>query len=223
MTYVLFWVALPTLTTLTSERPEVLVIPVLALLLYRWLPDPALYLAKLARVRRLKARILSNPQDINSRRDLAMLYLAQRRPKKAIATLQPAFERGQGTGDARLLLGKAYYQAGDFERCVELLLAGAEAQPKLAYGEPLLVAAEALHKLGRVDEAIATFERYLKINTSSVEGFYRMAAAMQAKADAEAAKRLLQQAVRTYSELPGFLRRRQLAWYLQARARLLVA
>jgi tetratricopeptide (TPR) repeat protein len=214
---------LPTLTTVVSERPELLAIPILALLLYRWLPDPALYIAKFSRLRRLKSRILQNPQDINARRDVAMIYIAQRRPKKAIAALQPAFERGQDTGDARLLLGKAYYQCGDYERCAELLLAGAEAQPKLAYGEPLLVAAEALHKLGRVDDAIATFERYLKINTSSVEGFYRMAAAMKDKADADAAKRLLQQAVRTYAELPGFLRRRQLSWYLQARARLLVA
>jgi tetratricopeptide (TPR) repeat protein len=77
--------------------------------------------------------------------------------------------------------------------------------------------ADALAGVARYDEAIEAYERYLRINTSSVEGYCKLAAAHARSKDPQAAQRARREALDTYRALPRYQRRKQLVWWLRAR------
>ena len=86
----------------------------------------------------------------------------------------------------------------------------------MLYGEPFRVAAEALVKLGRLEEAEDALDRYVGINSSTVEGYTQLARVRKDRGDKEGAREAIQEALRTFAQLPGYQRRRQIDWWLRA-------
>jgi tetratricopeptide (TPR) repeat protein len=217
LAYLLILVGGQLLTGLGLSWEQIAVAAVVAWALHRWAPDPYLFLKFLRKVSRLKSEIRQNPANVTARRDLAQIFLTKRRPARAAELLAEARARDGESAELALLHGKALLLAGRFEAALAPLVAAAEKNDRLFYGEAYLLAGRALVELGRAPEAEDAFQRYLAIHHSSVEGRVRLALARRMQSDADGARHMTREAISTYSDAPRFRRRVELRWYLRAR------
>jgi tetratricopeptide (TPR) repeat protein len=191
-----------------------------------FLPDPVVWLRTMGRISKLKADIELNPANMVATRDLARLYLERKRPKKAIALIELTRQRmaesrrhPQGSrDDAELLfhLGLAKFRSGDAAGALEPLVGAVAIAPEVGRGDPYMVAADALSKLGRWEEAEDALERYLGQNQSTIAVYVKLARVRVRRKDREGASDAIKQAKQTWGVLPSFIRRHEWHWYLAA-------
>lgn len=192
-------------------------------LLRRFIPDPWILLRTAGRIRSLRTQIEANPHNTTARRDLARIYLARLRPRAARRLLDEARRRHPEDAELLYLSGLACWRSGDPEGSLDLLVRAVDVDPGVAYGEPFLVAGDALWELGRYEEAEDAYERYTDSNSSSVQGFLKLARVRKRRGDGSGARRALKEALTTWPQLPRFRRRKELGWWLRAQlARLLI-
>jgi tetratricopeptide (TPR) repeat protein len=197
--------------------PYLLLLGLAVWLLRRWIPDPYLYFKHAGHVRRLRAEIRENADNVTARRDLAKIWLTKRRPRRAIPLLEEARRRDHDSAELALLLGKALLMSRRAEESLPLLVEAAQRNERQMYGEAYLIAGKALARLGRHSEAEDALVRYLAINSSSVEGRVLLACARRELKDAAGAKQATRDALETFAQVPSFRRRVELLWYLRAR------
>ena len=197
--------------------PYLLAAVVLVWLGRRWLPDPYLYFKHAGHVRRLRAEIAHNAENVTARRDLGKIWLAKKRPRRAIVLLEEARRRDRDSAELPFLLGKALFEAGRAEESLPLLVEAAQKNERQMYGEAFLVGGKALRKLGRFAEAEDALARYGAINSSSVEGRVLLACVKRELKDVAGAKAAMREALDTFAHVPRFRRRAELKWYLRAR------
>jgi tetratricopeptide (TPR) repeat protein len=185
-------------------------------LLRRYVPDPWIWLRTAGRIRSLRAQIDANPANATARRDLARIHLRRLRPRAAIRLLDEALKRHPDDAELLYLSGLARARAGDADGALDPLVRAVERDPAVGYGEPYLVAGDALVQLRRVAEAEDAYERYVDSNTSSVRGHLSLARVRKRLGDTAGAKRALRDALTTFPQLPRFRRRQELSWYVRA-------
>src|SRR5205814_2378681 len=137
--------------------------------------------------------------NITARRDLAVIYLQRLRPRAALKLLDEARQREADDAELLYLTGLARLRAGDAKGALEPLVKAVEVDPRVRFGEPYLVAAEALLQMNMLDEAADALHRYTEANTSSVEGRVRLALLERRRGDHVAAKEALREALSTKS------------------------
>lgn len=198
------------------DHPAVLVVIVLFLVLRRWIPDPWVLLRTFGRIRALRGQIEANPANVTARRDLARIYLERLRPRAALALLDRALERDRESPELLFLRGLALHRVGEHETALEPIVQAVAIDARVGFGEAYLVAGDALSALSRHEEAIDAYERFLETNSSSVEGWVKLARAHDRAKEKDAAKRALDEAFATWGQIPGYRRRQELAWYVRA-------
>jgi tetratricopeptide (TPR) repeat protein len=214
--YYLFWIVAPALLAAVSSHPAFLIVIVVGLLLRRWLPDPILFFKHQARVRSLQADIDANASNATARRDLAKIWLEKHRPRRALPLLEQAIARDPSSIELLYLSGVAHLQAGHHEKAVEALVGVAHREPNFQYGEAYLRAADALIALGRWDDAADALERYVKINSSNIEGRAKRLRVCKARKDASGEQKAKADLKDVWRALPGYQRRKQVGWYLRS-------
>ena len=70
--------------------------------------------------------------------------------------------------------------------------------------------------LDRLEEAEDSYERYVHTNTSSVEGFTKLARVRKQRGDREGARAALDEAISTFWQVPAYKRRLDVGWWLRA-------
>lgn len=211
-----------------TQYPAVAALAVVFYLARGFLPDPVIWLRTWGRIRALRAEIALNPSNMIATRDLARLLLARRRAKKAIELLEKTRQRmaastrhPQGSkDDAELLftLGDARLSAGDLDGALEALVGAVAIAPEVGRGEPYMLAARALMKLKRWEEAEDAVDRYLDHNKSSLEAYVRLAKVRLRRNDEKGARDAIAEARSTWNVLPGFKRRHEWKWWVVALA-----
>jgi tetratricopeptide (TPR) repeat protein len=191
-----------------------------------FLPDPVVWLRTMGRISKLRADIELNPANMAACRDLARLYLERKRPKQAIALIEKTRERmaestrhPQGSrDDAELLywLGAARLQAGDPAGALDPIVSAVAIDPDTGRGDPYMIAATALSKLGRWEEAEDSLDRFLEHNQSSVAVYVKLARVRKQRKDEDGARAAIKEAKQTWNVLPSFKRRHEWPWYLAA-------
>jgi tetratricopeptide (TPR) repeat protein len=213
--YLYYMIAMMVLSAVTAN-PWLLIPIGLFFLLRRWIPDPFVYVRTFGRISALSRQIEANPSNVTARRDLAMIYLDRMRPGRAAELVADARKRFPDDGELLFLAGLAAFRQGQYEQALDPLVKSVERDPRVRFGEPYLLAADCLMQLGRTEEAIDAYDRYLSVSTSSIEGLVKKAAAHRKHGERDAAKKDLDEAVRTWSQIPGFQRRTQFVWYVRA-------
>ncbi len=198
------------------EHPLMLVPIVLVLAFRRFIPDPWVIARTFAHSRRLREQIAANPTNQRARRDLAMIYLERLRPKKALAVLAPAVARDPEQAELRYLEGLALFRTGRAADALEPLVLAAASDPRVRFGDAYRVAGDVLMKLKRYDDAVDAFERFTEMNTSSIEGWFKLSRAHEAAGESKEAKQAAEEAKRTWGMLPAYKRRQQWRWRLRS-------
>lgn len=201
---------------LVSQNPWLLLPIGLVFLARRWIPDPWVYLRTFGRISRLSRQIEANPSNVTARRDLAVIYLDRMRPGRAAELLAEARKRFPDDAELLFLTGLAAFRRGQYDQALDPLVQSVTRDPRLRFGEPYLLAGDALMQLGRTEEAIDAYDRYVQKSSSSVEGFVKKARAHRKAGEKDAAKKDLDEALRTWGQIPGFQRRKQLGWWVRA-------
>lgn len=211
-----------------TQKPAAAVLALGFWLCRGFLPDPVVWLRTMGRISTLKAQIDLNPANMVATRDLGRLYIERKRPRKAIEIIEKTRQRmaestrhPQGSlDDAELLvqLGVARLLAGEPEAALEPLISAIAIAPDVGRGDPYLVAADALAKLGRWEEAEDSLLRFLTKNTSSVEAYVKLARARSKQKDDAGSKEAIGQAKQTWGVLPTFKRRHEWPWFAAALA-----
>ena len=71
-------------------------------------------------------------------------------------------------------------------------------------------------RLGRLEEAEDALERYVHANSSSVQGFVRLALVRRRRGDEVGSRKALDEARSTWSVVPRYKRRAEIGWWLRA-------
>jgi tetratricopeptide (TPR) repeat protein len=169
------------------------------------------------RLRSLRTQVELNPANAVARAQLAEIWLDRRKPRRAIPLLEQALERDPKGAELLYLLGLAKLRSGDAEGALEPLSTALKTEEKLRYGAAYLAIGDALARVDRKDDAIEAYRRYVKINTSSLEGYCKLAAVYERAKDMTASKQARREALETYRALPPYQRRKQFVWSLRAR------
>lgn len=209
--YLLFIVA-----WLVIGHPWLLLGILLVFLFRRFIPDPWILLRTFGQVRRLRAQIDTNPSNATARRDLARIYLSRMRPRAALQLLDEARQRDPDNPELLYLTGLARYRSGREEDALEPLVRAIDLDGRVSFGEPYLIAGDALTALSRHEEAIDAYERYVDHNTSSIQGWTKLAMAHRRHGEREEAKKALSEAHTTWGQIPNYRRRKELTWFLRA-------
>jgi predicted Zn-dependent protease len=211
-TYYLAWMAL----TYAVHRPWMMVGALAFFVLRPFIPDPFVIARTWGRIRSLDAQIAANPSNVTARRDLAVLWLERLRPRRALELLDEARKRSPDDAELLYLTGVARARSGDPEGALGPLVQAVEVDPRMRFGEPYLVAAGALIALGRLEEAEDALDRYVSTNSSSLQGYVRLAEVRKGRGNREGARQAIREALDTWSQLPGYRRRVELGWWLRA-------
>jgi tetratricopeptide (TPR) repeat protein len=193
----------------------------LAGILVLWLsrgfvPTPGALFGGLGKVRRLRQQVELNRANVTARRDLATIYLNLLKPQRAFDLLEEGLALSPGDPELTYLSAVALHKLGRYEEALARLLAAIEKDSRLRQGHPYFVAGETLLALGRFDDAVDAFERYLDFNSSDVAAHTLLARAFAgAKNDSEA-KRWLAAGIKTWYGLPGAHKRKQFGAYCAA-------
>jgi tetratricopeptide (TPR) repeat protein len=214
--YYLFWLIAPTALAFVSRYPLIMLAVPLCLVGRRWLPDPILYLRRAGRISSLRGLVQANAADVVSRRQLAMLYLEQRKARAAVPLIEAALAREPDSAELLYLRGLCLAGAQRWEDAVASYIAAVQVDPRFRYGDPFLKMAEALGELGRWKDADESLEHYLTINGSSPEALCKRAKAKEKLGDAAGAIALKIEARRVYALLPSWKRRRQFVWWCRS-------
>lgn len=211
-TYYLAWFLLAYLV----RRPWLLAGVLVFLLLRRWLPDPGALWRAFGRMGALRHQVALNPANASARRDLARIELDLRRPRAALALLEQARLRDPDDAEVLFLMGVALHRAGRHDEALAPLVRSIEIRPGLRYGEPYAVAGDALLALGRDEEALDAYERYAEVNHSDVGVHVQLARAHHRRGERAAASASIAQALATWRDIPGSLRRRSFGRWVDA-------
>lgn len=221
MGYLTYYLAMM-LLSYAADQPLLLVGVVAVYLLRGYLPDPVLIARTWGRIRTLSAQVAANPANTTARRDLAVIWIERRRPRRALSLLDEARKRHPEDAELLYLTGLARLRSGDAAGAIDPVVKAVELDPRVRFGEPYLVAAEALLDLKRLEEAEDALDRYTDVNSSSLQGWVRLAEVRSLRGDKAGAKAALEEALSTWRQVPGFRRRGELGWWLRAQWRRVV-
>ena len=211
-TYYLAWMLL----SYAMHQPWMLAGIAVFFVLRPFVPDPWVVARTWGRIRALDSQIAANPANVTARRDLAAIWLERMRPRRALTLLDEARRRDPGNAELLYLTGLARLRSGDAEGALEPLVEAVGIDPRVRFGEPYLVAAEALTVLGRLEEAEDALDRYTSVSSSSIQGWVRLAEVRRGRGDKKGAEEALKEALQTWSQIPGYRRRGELGWWMRA-------
>jgi tetratricopeptide (TPR) repeat protein len=204
--YYLAWM----LIAYAMRQPWVLVGVLVFLALRKLIPDPAALFRALSRSGALRTQVEINPANVTARRDLAQIYLDVLRPGAALDLVEQALVRTPDEPELLHLAGLALHRVRRHEDALPQLVRAVELDPRVRFGQPYLVAGDALLALGRNEEAVDAYERYLGNNSSDVGGHLRLARAHARLGEREAARKAVNEAESTWRSLSHGMKRRGL-------------
>jgi tetratricopeptide (TPR) repeat protein len=202
--------------TYALHRPWVMVGALVFFVLRPFIPDPFVVARTWGRIRSLDAQITANPANVTARRDLAEIWLQRLRPRRALTLLDEARVRAPDDAELLYLTGVARFRSGDAKGALDPVVKAVEIDPRVRFGEPYLLAGEALLALGQLEEAEDALDRYVASNSSSLQGYVRLAEVHRRRGNPEAAKKAIREALDTFAQLPSYKRRAELRFWLRA-------
>jgi tetratricopeptide (TPR) repeat protein len=198
-----------------------------------WLPDPVVIFKNLSRIGSLKRQVKLNAANITARRDLAMAYIDLRWNKSALHWLDEARARDPRDQEVAYLRGLALLNIGDAQNALRAFGEAVGIDPDAGepfssesargaertfrrYGEAFLGAAKALERLKRYPQAEEALSVAAGYNSSSLEPLVRLARVRRRLDDDAGARSAARNARKTFEQLPGFMKRKQIGWWMKS-------
>ena len=139
--------------------------------------------------------------------NLADAYRSRSEQVEAERVLRGVVERNPGLAQAWVTLGLVLKDQGRLEEALEafrrsITILAPQGAP---YHDPILECAVVLHRLDRLDEALAEAERFLAMRRDDPAGTYRLSAIHKSRGEMDKALALARRCVRWRPDLPLYL------------------
>lgn len=171
------------------------------------------------RIGELRAQLGANPHNVNVRAELGGL-LAERRPAEAKALLEEVQRRSPELPLPAYHLGLALLQLGETDAGRAAIERALAQRADLRFGEPMVKLGDHLLTRGRPADAVAAYERAVRVHDSHAEAWYKLGMAAKAAGNATRAREAWQEALASTEHAPAFKRRVDRPWRWRAWAAL---
>jgi tetratricopeptide (TPR) repeat protein len=232
MSYYWMYYAATLFASLAQRNPYIALGVIAFFLVRQWLPDPVIISRNLTRIGALKRQASLNPANVVARRDIAQAYLDLRWYRSALRYLDEAHARAPNDRELAYLRGLALLGRNEPELALRAFGTAVGIDPDRGepfssasartnerdfrrHAEAYLGAARALERLGRFEQAAEALDVCIACNSSSLEPLVMLARVRARSGDHDGAYAAKKQARKTWSELPGFMRRKELRWWLR--------
>ncbi|MWC28602.1 tetratricopeptide repeat protein [Paenibacillus sp. MMS18-CY102] len=170
---------------------------------------------RLGRIRKLKQLLDMNPNDLSAKLELAKLLIDKRSFRQARDLLEPLQDRESIEQSAEYWddLGTSMLHTGEAGAGEAAIRKALSINPRVKYGQPYLRLAALIGKHD-ASKALADLEAFQQIQTSSCEGYYRLAKLNQLLGRKAEAKQALNESLRLYRQLPRYKKRQERRWAL---------
>ncbi|MDX1764090.1 MAG: tetratricopeptide repeat protein, partial [bacterium] len=171
-------------------------------------------------IRRLKREVMLNPHNAQAQSDLGRNLVRVKRYQEGISCLEEAVGKMSDIPETRFYLGVGYLNVGELEKARTHLEAAIELDPRYGYGEAYLRLGDLNMLEKNLDSALASYEAFTGIHTSSSEGYYKLGEVWLARGDAGKARDQMKKAVAAFRGSPPHKKRIDRPWYWKARAKI---
>ncbi len=179
--------------------------------------NPLKTITKKGVIRDLLSRVSINPHDVGARNDLGRLLIDEGRAPEAREHLEVAITRMDDSPETHYFLGRALIETGNGDKGVEHIRKALELKPGFLYGEPSVALARYFAELGSHGESSVAATDAVRVNTSSVEGWFRLGEAERELGEKAQAARAYEKAEEAFKHLPSYLRMANRTWRSRAR------
>lgn len=176
---------------------------------------PQRWWQRFERVRRLRSDVAINPHDATAKGQLGGL-LVDRSPREAEALLAEVHERYPDMALVAFHLGAARLRLGDGEGGRAAIEHALSLKKDVGYGEPMIRMGDFEASRGRFAEAVACYERALRVHTSSAEATYKLGLARAGAGDAPGARAAWRDTLELGRGAPDFKARQDRPWRIRA-------
>ena len=166
---------------------------------------------------RLRRLLAVNPHDVKARTELGAILTRQGRFREARAELEQAMPRADDLPEANYSLGLCLLHDGELEKGRELVERALALNPKFGYGEPYLRLGDFRADRGEWEQAAERYRQATSIHSSTVEGWFKLAQALNHLGQRDEARTTLQEAIASYRTAPWYRRSEDRPWYRRAR------
>ncbi len=166
---------------------------------------------------RLRRELAVNPHNVKARADLGAILVRQGRFREARAELTQAMPRADDLPDANYALGLCLLHDGEIDRGRELVERALALNPKFGYGEPYLRLGDFRADRGEWELAAERYRQATAIHSSSVQGWFKLAQALDHLGQRDEARTALQEAIASYRTAPWYQRAEGRPWVRRAR------
>ncbi len=171
-------------------------------------------------IRRLKREVMLNPHNAQAQSDLGRNLVKVKRYQEGVGCLEKAVEKMSDIPETRFYLGVGYLNLGELDKARTQLEAAIELDPRYGYGEAYLKLGDLGMLAKDLDGALAGYEAFTGIHTSSSEGFYKLGEVWLARGDGSKAREQLEKAVLAFRGSPPHKKRIDRPWYWKARSKI---
>jgi tetratricopeptide (TPR) repeat protein len=166
---------------------------------------------------RLRRTLAVNPHDVKARTDLGAILVRQGRFREARAELEHAMPRADDLPEANYALGLCLLHDGEVDRGREFIERALALNPKFGYGEPHIKLGNFWAERGEWEPAAERYRQATGIHSSGVEGWFKLAQALDHLGQRAEARTALQEALGSYRNAPWYQRSAGRPWYFRAR------
>ncbi len=184
---------------------------------FRLLPSPLRWGRRLGRAGALRRTLMVNPHDRRARLELAEILLELGRPGQVVEILRPSVAAGDDDAHTAFTLGSALARTGFREQAERALAMARERDLHFRLGAIDLELGRMRLASGDAAGACEALERFREERPGTVEGRWLLSRALRRSGDAEAARRMRDEAWREYVSLPRFRRREERTWAWRAK------
>jgi hypothetical protein len=171
---------------------------------------------KRGRIKELQAQI-HHLDKAHHHAELGDLYFQQGKLDEAEKCYRAAVERDSSDPDFQAHLGQCLLRQGRPAEAAPLLESVVRQNPQHDYGYSLMAYAETLDKLGRKDDALATWQKVLA-NHSYARARVQLSELYIQRGEKELARKELNDLLADETHAPGFQKHRDKVWLKQAKA-----
>lgn len=168
---------------------------------------------ELQQIRKLRHELRLSPHHTSIKVDLARRLMARRYYEQALGYLREAENVMADSSEIKAEIAICLFGMGELQEADTYLHKALALNPRVRYGEPLLLAGEKWAASER-EKALQYMEQFKELQSSSCKAYYRLGQLYRTMNRLHDAKAAFREAIDIYRGLPKYKRKQERRWAL---------
>ncbi|GIQ67629.1 hypothetical protein DUZ99_11190 [Xylanibacillus composti] len=169
----------------------------------------------LQQIRKLRQELRLSPHNTSIKVDLARRLMDRKQYSQALSYLQEAEAVMPDSSEIKAEIAICLFGTGGLAEADAYLQKALELNPRVRYGEPLLLAGEKWADSDQ-EKALRYMEQFKELHSSSCKAYYRLGQLYRTVNRLHDAKAAFREAIDIYRGLPKYKRKQERRWALMS-------